>query len=111
MNESNRSSRSPLACLSMVESNPNEFFPKIGRIAEKTDALEDREQTKEDDTEDRPVEEIESLCMNCQEQVGDRADTGRAFAEIFGRLSAGCYEITTDDDPVLQRGDHYVVQV
>ena len=55
----------------MVESKPEEFFPKIGRIADKTDALEDREQTEEDDTESRPVEEIESLCMNCQEQVGE----------------------------------------
>ena len=98
----------------MVESKPSEFFPKIGQIAEKTGVLEDKdasEHTREDDTEDRPVEEIESLCMNCENQVRDRAGTGRASAERFGRLSAGRYKIAVDDDPILQRGDHYVVQV
>ena len=98
----------------MAESKPSEFFPKIGQIAEKTGTLEDKEtseHTGEDDTEDRPVEEIESLCMNCENQVRDRAGTGRASAERFGRLSAGRYKIIVDDDPILQRGDHYVVQV
>ena len=55
----------------MVESEPNDLFPKIGEIAEKADALENKdilERTEEDD-EDRPVEEIESLCMSCGQQV------------------------------------------
>ena len=71
----------------MVESKSNEFFPKIGEVAEKTDALEDKgipEQIREDDDEDHPVEEIESLCMNCGEQVRDRVDIGHGFAEYFG---------------------------
>lgn len=62
-----------LTRLIMVESGSNDFFPKIGQVAERTDALEDKDfsgQTKEEDDEDRPVEEIESLCMSCGEQVG-----------------------------------------
>ncbi|KAF9784951.1 zf-ZPR1-domain-containing protein [Thelephora terrestris] len=54
----------------MVESEPNNFFPKIGQVAEKTNALEDKdfpEQSNEED-EDRAVEEIGSLCMSCGEQ-------------------------------------------
>lgn len=71
----------------MVESKPNEFFPKIGQVAEKTDALEDKdisEQTEGDDDGDRPVEEIESLCMNCGEQVREQVVIGSGFAERFG---------------------------
>ena len=71
----------------MVESKSNGFFPKIGEVAEKADALEGedlQEQTKEGDDEDRPVEEIESLCMNCGEQVRDRVEVGRVFAQRFG---------------------------
>lgn len=56
----------------MVESEHNDFFPKIAQVAEKTNALEDRDlsgKTDEEDDGDRPVEEIESLCMSCGEQV------------------------------------------
>jgi len=71
----------------MVESGSNEFFPKIGQVAEKTDALEDKdisERTEGDDDGDRPVEEIESLCMNCGEQVREQVVIGSGFAERFG---------------------------
>ena len=66
----------------MAESKSDEFFPKIGEVAEKANALEGKDltgQTKEDDDEDRPVEEIESLCMNCREQVRDRLNIGRGL--------------------------------
>lgn len=56
----------------MVGSGPDEFFPKTGEVAGRTDALEDEdlsEQKKEDDDEDCPVEEVEPLCMSCGEQV------------------------------------------
>ena len=95
----------------MVESKANEFFPKIGEVAEKADGLEDKDiagQVEEGD-EDRPVEEIESLCMNCREQVRDRVGLGRGFAHRFGPSSVGCYEVAVNDDPLLQGGDHYVV--
>jgi len=88
----------------MVESKSNEFFPKIGEVAEKADTLEDKDligQTKEDDDEDRPVEEIESLCMNCREQVSDRVNIGSGLLSDFGWLYAGCYEATVNDDPLL----------
>jgi len=63
----------------MVESKPNDFFPKIGQVAENTDALDGgdfSERTKEDRDEDRAVEEVESLCMSCGEQVTDRTNIG-----------------------------------
>ena len=70
----------------MVESRPNEFFPKIGEVVGKADALEGKdllEQSKTDDDEDRAVEEIESLCMNCGEQVRDRV----ALETVFGSMT------------------------
>ena len=106
-------SRFPPTSPKMVESKPNDFFPKIGEVAEKTDALADKdllERTNEED-EDRPVEEVESLCMSCGEQVRDRVGLARDFAQLFGLSCVGCYEIAVDNDPVLQGGDHYVVQV
>jgi len=98
----------------MVESRSNEFFPKIGQVAEETDALGDNDilqQTEGDDDGDRAVEEVESLCMNCGEQVREQVGIGSGFAERFGWLSPGHYEAIVDDDPVFQGGDHYVVQV
>jgi len=98
----------------MVESKPNEFFPKIGEVAEKTvrsgGSLSSKA-SKEDDDEDQLVEEVESLCMSCGEQVSDRVDLGRSFVQRFGWFGAGRYEAAIDDDPVLQGGDHHVVQV
>ena len=71
----------------MVESKSDEFFPKIGQIAEKADGLEDKDligQTKGDDDEDRPVEEIESLCMNCREQVRNQMPTEGVLLNDLG---------------------------
>jgi len=56
----------------MVESKSNEFFPKIGEVAEKADALKGEDptgQANDGDDGNRAVEEVESLCMNCREQV------------------------------------------
>ena len=98
----------------MVESNPGGFFPKIGLVAEKADASENKNSTgqaKGDEDEDRPVEEVESLCMNCGEQVRDRMGFRRGFAQRFGRMGVGHHEVAINDDPLLQGGDHHVVQV
>ena len=49
----------------------NENFPAIGNLAERTDALD--KGTEEENAvadEERPLQEIESLCMVCEEQVG-----------------------------------------
>ncbi|KAJ8075181.1 nucleolar zinc-finger protein [Marasmius tenuissimus] len=44
-----------------------DFFPAIGSLADKTDNLPDAEPTPNDE-EERPLQEIESLCMKCGEQ-------------------------------------------
>jgi zinc finger protein len=53
----------------------SEFFPSIGSVAQKTDDLPEDTEVKqvEDQAEDiedeRPLQEVESLCMACGEQV------------------------------------------
>lgn len=53
-----------------------EFFPSIGSIANQTDLLpeEQEENVKNaegEDNDDRPMQEVSSLCMSCGEQVHD----------------------------------------
>ncbi len=54
-------------------SKANELFPSIGSAADKADLLPENDkefgESNADDTEDRPTQEIESLCMKCGEQV------------------------------------------
>jgi hypothetical protein len=57
---------------------PDNFFPAIGSIAEKTHAQEDGQINGED--EDQAVQEIESLCMTCHEQVSVLTDSTRFVA-------------------------------
>lgn len=51
----------------------NESFPPIRDLAERADALEEKDGqgnvTQTDADEERPLHEIESLCMACGEQV------------------------------------------
>ena len=51
----------------------NNFFPSIRTLAEKTDAIpnipDDEPPAQPVFEEERPLEEIESLCMSCGEQV------------------------------------------
>lgn len=59
---------------------PNDLFPSIGSLAEQADQLPD-DDAKQDSTsgaddaegEERPLQEIESLCMKCGEQVSPLA--------------------------------------
>ncbi|KAF4622163.1 hypothetical protein D9613_009114 [Agrocybe pediades] len=44
------------------------LFPKIGEIAEHTKADEAKETNDEQDNEEKVVQEIESLCMECHQQ-------------------------------------------
>jgi hypothetical protein len=54
---------------------PDNLFPSIGTLAQQADSSADQVDidyttdvpSKDDD--DRVVQEIESLCMNCEEQV------------------------------------------
>jgi zinc finger protein len=49
------------------------LFPTIGDIASQTDEIVNKSETKGEDSqfdnEDKVVQEIESLCMKCGEQV------------------------------------------
>jgi len=57
--------------------NQTNLFPEIGEIAEQTDKTEQLEtdgtsgETNEAhvDSEEKIVQEVESLCMNCEKQV------------------------------------------
>ena len=52
-----------------MSTNP-ELFPAIGSVVEQTEKLPVEAQTVEVTLdEERPVQEIESLCMKCYEQV------------------------------------------
>ncbi|KAF8557730.1 zf-ZPR1-domain-containing protein [Imleria badia] len=47
----------------------DQFFPPIGQLAKKADDLPEELTTTDGDVqEDRPLEEVESLCMRCGEQ-------------------------------------------
>ena len=49
------------------------LFPTIGDIASQTDEIVNESETRGEDSqfdnEDKVVQEIESLCMKCEEQV------------------------------------------
>jgi hypothetical protein len=51
----------------------SEFFPAIGDVADKTDLLPDEKEEKDvprdAEYEDRPLQEVESLCMACGLEV------------------------------------------
>jgi zinc finger protein len=54
---------------------PDNLFPSIGTLAQQADSsadpghLDDTTDTPSKDDDDRVVQEVESLCMNCEEQV------------------------------------------
>jgi hypothetical protein len=53
----------------------DKFFRPIGEHAAETDELSD-ERTGDNDA---PVEEIESLCLECHKNVGDRKDAVEVY--------------------------------
>lgn len=50
---------------------PNEHFPEIGKLVDETDKQEEHhsDEATANADEERAVQEIESLCMRCYEQV------------------------------------------
>ena len=51
---------------------PENLFPSIGTLAQQADSSADPVDTADSppkDYDDRTVQEIESLCMNCEKQV------------------------------------------
>lgn len=45
------------------------LFPAIGSLAVKTDETSEIPVRNTDDAEDKVVQEVNSLCMNCHQQV------------------------------------------
>ena len=48
---------------------PNEFFPAIGEVVDQADKTKDAQEGGQGDEDEKVVDEIESLCMKCYEQV------------------------------------------
>ncbi|KZT27798.1 zf-ZPR1-domain-containing protein [Neolentinus lepideus HHB14362 ss-1] len=46
----------------------SQFFPSIGSVVEKTKNVPDESAEAAQDDDERPLQEIESLCMNCEQQ-------------------------------------------
>lgn len=63
-----------LAGIMSVPTNNAEFFPSIGSVASRTDLLPEEQEdaitdADEQGNDDRPMQEVSSLCMSCGEQV------------------------------------------
>ena len=61
---------------SLMAQTPTALFPSIGSVADQTDNLQTRETDdptfltlSTNDNEEKVVQEVESLCMKCDEQV------------------------------------------
>lgn len=101
-------------------SNPSNLhpglFPSIGAVANETDDLPEQPETPPADTpaelpaddEDRPVQEIESLCMNCGQQVGVFAGT-QSFGTNTTILSIGSDKTPPNFHSVLPRSHRHVL--
>lgn len=53
----------------MATALKEELFPAIGTVAESTGQTTVETSTAPESDEERPVQEIESLCMNCGQNV------------------------------------------
>lgn len=60
------------------------MFPKIGEVADQTDLAPTQENTED---EERTVQEIESLCMQCEQQV--RLHPSAISCTLTGYASSG----------------------
>ena len=88
---------------------PNsEFFPAIGRVADKTDLLQEQPSSQEDENEDRPLDEVESLCMSCGEQVFSSLIWS---THVVSQLSEGNDSDVAHIYTLFQGGNYHVIQV
>ena len=93
-------------------STNSELFPAIGSVADQTEKLPVQAQTVEVTLdEERPVQEIESLCMRCEEQVCPPSITYSVPHADTSFLLTGSYSIAAHIDPVLSRGHRHVLPV
>lgn len=93
----------------MAEQKEN-LFPTLGEIATRTDALKDVEDDDvrlnedagalidQEEGEERGMQEVESLCMRCHEQVSMPSFAHEHSAYAF----AGCHSSTAYDYSVFQ---------
>lgn len=84
----------------------SELFPAIGSVADQTEKLPVETQTVEVTLdEEKPVQEIESLCMRCEEQVRKLPLDLPA-----NRLTphTGSYKASFDFYPIFPGGHRYV---
>ena len=89
-------------------STNTELFPAIGSVVEQTQKLPVEQQTVEVTLdEERPVQEIESLCMRCEEQVCSMFV--RQNNAALTRVYLGCHQTAPDHYPVLPGGHRHVL--
>jgi hypothetical protein len=72
----------------------DEFFPSLAYIADKTSGQStvlDQEAKSSAETEDAPLEEIESLCMQCGEQVRRYSISLVAHSNLAYRARLECF--------------------
>jgi hypothetical protein len=90
----------------------NNFFPSIRTVAEKTDAIpnipDDAPPAQPIFDEERPLEEIESLCMSCGEQVGSSVRISLAVNLIIRFIFVGHYPDDVNVNTLLPR-NHFNV--
>ena len=90
----------------------NNFFPSIRTLAEKTDAIpnipEDAPPAQPIFDEERGLEEIESLCMLCGEQVGFSVHISLVAMLIVRSTLVGYHPDDVDVNTLLPR-NHFNV--
>lgn len=88
-------------------STNSELFPTIGSVADQTEKLPVEAQTVDVTLdEEKPVQEIESLCMRCEEQVR-RHPLDLLANSLTSRT--GSYKTSSDIYPLLPGGHRYVL--
>lgn len=76
-----------------VPTSDTEFFPSIGSVASRTDLLPEEQEdaiadANEQGNDDRPMQEVGSLCMSCGEQVWR---TLIFFSKNISHCFTGCH--------------------
>jgi hypothetical protein len=92
-------------------SKSSELFPAIGQVADQTESIETKDVLEGNTTadEEKVVDEIDSLCMKCHEQVSPKifSDFTMVVMKLF-RL-VGENPNAPDLDSLFQRGRRNVV--
>jgi hypothetical protein len=90
----------------------NQNFPAIGALAEQTDALNAKaaaSATEGNTDEERPLQEIESLCMNCGQQVRNSESDAKMTSQwLINIWLLGSNSVDAHVHSVLQ-GSHSVI--